>query len=306
MKGFLLTWCLLALVLVLVVAQDEDKPDFAPPQIEDLPTEDHAYQAEINKLMKIIIDSLYSSREIFMRELISNAADALDKIRYNSLSDPAALGEITEFEVRVEIDKENKLIHIRDTGIGMTRDELVANLGSVAKSGTSEFLQKVSSGETQLIGQFGVGFYSAFLVADRVTVTTKNNDDDQYIWTSTYDDSASYAIAKDPRGNTLGRGTVITLHIKEDAAEFLESNRLKNLINKYNEFIQFPVYIWDSYEKEVPVEPEETEDAAADEDGDLAVDEEDEAEEKEPQFTTVTVWDWAGEHCCSHLAQKQV
>ena len=162
-------------------------------------------------MMKLIINSLYRNKEIFLRELISNASDALDKIRLLSLTDKNVLDTNPEMSIRIKVDKENKILSITDTGIGMTKEDLVNNLGTIAKSGTAEFLGKMQDAKSSqemndMIGQFGVGFYSAFLIADTVVVTTKHNKDKQYVWES---DSSSYTIAEDPRGNTLKRGTTI-------------------------------------------------------------------------------------------------
>lgn len=175
-------------------------------------SEKHQFQTEVNRMMKLIINSLYKNKEIFLRELISNASDALDKIRFLSLTDKSVLGDKEELSIRIKIDKENRLLHITDTGIGMTRADLIQFLGTIAKSHTSEFFNKVQEAQqdgdsvSDLIGQFGVGFYSSFLVADKVIVTSKHNDDDQHIWES---DSVSFNVFKDPRGNTLGRGTTV-------------------------------------------------------------------------------------------------
>ncbi len=163
-------------------------------------------------MMKLIINSLYKNKEIFLRELISNASDALDKIRFLSLTDKGVLGDKEELTIRIKIDKDSRMLHITDTGIGMTKTDLVQFLGTIAKSDTSEFLNKVQDAQNEgtsmsdLIGQFGVGFYSSFLVADKVIVTSKHNDDEQHIWES---DSTSFNVFKDPRGNTLGRGTTV-------------------------------------------------------------------------------------------------
>uniref|UniRef100_A0A671RTB4 Endoplasmin n=1 Tax=Sinocyclocheilus anshuiensis TaxID=1608454 RepID=A0A671RTB4_9TELE len=200
--------------------------------------EKHAFQAEVNRMMKLIINSLYKNKEIFLRELISNASDALDKIRLLSLTNEDALS-----------DKEKNMLHITDTGIGMTKEELVKNLGTIAKSGTSEFLNKMTDMQeegqstSELIGQFGVGFYSAFLVADKVIVTSKHNNDTQHIWES---DSNEFSVINDPRGDTLGRGTTITLVMKEEASDYLELETIKNLVRKYSQFINFPIYVWSS------------------------------------------------------------
>merc|ERR1712151_1153838 len=157
-------------------------------------SEKHAFQAEVSRMMKLIINSLYKNKEIFLRELISNSSDALDKIRFLSLTDAGALSATDELTIKVKADKENHALHITDTGVGMTKDDLVKQLGTIAKSGTSEFFAKMQEAGTteqasDLIGQFGVGFYSAFLVADRVVVTSKNNADKQHIWES---DSAEF------------------------------------------------------------------------------------------------------------------
>jgi len=212
------------------------------------------FQAEINRLMGILINSLYSNRDIFLRELISNASDALDKIRFLSLTDKAVLGEgeHSKLEIRILVDKKNRMLHVRDTGIGMSRNDLVNNLGRIAKSGTAEFIEKLSKSDTlsSQIGQFGVGFYSTFLAATTVTVTTKHNDDVQYVWESSDADQGSYTIATDPRGNTLGRGTLVSLHLRPDADEYLDENKLREMIRRYSEFINFPIYLYAPHEKD--------------------------------------------------------
>uniref|UniRef100_A0A672Z7T9 Histidine kinase/HSP90-like ATPase domain-containing protein n=1 Tax=Sphaeramia orbicularis TaxID=375764 RepID=A0A672Z7T9_9TELE len=237
-------------------------------------SEKHAFQAEVNRMMKLIINSLYKNKEIFLRELISNASDALDKIRLLSLTNE-------------DSDKEKNMLHITDTGIGMTKEELVRNLGTIAKSGTSEFLNKMtemqSEGQStsELIGQFGVGFYSAFLVADKVIVTSKHNNGTQHIWES---DSNQFSVIEDPRGDTLGRGTTITLVMKEEATDYLELETIKNLVRKYSQFINFPIYVWAK-------DAEEPEKEAAEDEAE--VEEEDEDKDK-PKTKKVekTVWDW--------------
>lgn len=174
--------------------------------------EKFTFQTEVNRMMKLIINSLYRNKEIFLRELISNASDALDKIRLLSLTDKNVLDTNPELSIRIRADKDNKILSITDSGISMTKNDLINNLGTIAKSGTAEFLGKMTDPDSgkqdmnDLIGQFGVGFYSAFLVANRVVVTTKHNDDKQYIWES---DSSSYSIVEDPRGDTLKRGTTV-------------------------------------------------------------------------------------------------
>ena len=144
----------------------------------DTSAETHEFQAEVGRLMDIIINSLYTQKEIFLREVISNAADALDKLRFISIQSPEILGETKDLEIRVEFDTEAKTVTVRDTGIGMTRSDLIQNLGTIAKSGTTQFIEAIKGGNLNLIGQFGVGFYSTFLAGQKVTVVTKNNDDE--------------------------------------------------------------------------------------------------------------------------------
>jgi len=264
--------------------------------------EKHQFKAEVDRMMKLIVNSLYQNKSVFLRELISNASDALDKIRFMALTDKEVLNTNPELVIRVKADKENKRLHISDSGIGMTKEDLVKNLGSIAKSGTSEFLSKMQDASSKvemndLIGQFGVGFYSAFLVADKVIVTSKNNDDKQWIWES---DSQEFSVVEDPRGDTLKRGTHITLVLKEEASDYLETDSLKELIHKYSQFINFPIYLWASKTETVeePIEDEAEEKPAAEEeekseDEDAAV-EDDNSEDKEAKTKKVekTVWDW--------------
>lgn len=165
--------------------------------------------------MDILINSLYSQKEIFLREVISNASDALDKIRFMSLSDPDILGETKQLEIRIEVNEEEKYIQFRDTGVGMTRSELIQNLGTVAKSGTTSYLSALKEGKINLIGQFGVGFYSTFLVGRKIVVISKSNKDKQHIWVS--ESAASFTVEEDPEGDTLGRGTIVRIYLKEDS-----------------------------------------------------------------------------------------
>ncbi|MEQ2302602.1 hypothetical protein AMECASPLE_008293 [Ameca splendens] len=269
-------------------------------QIKELreKSEKHAFQAEVNRMMKLIINSLYKNKEIFLRELISNASDALDKIRLLSLTNEAALAANEELTIKIKSDKEKNMLHITDTGIGMTKEELVKNLGTIAKSGTSEFLNKMtemqSEGQStsELIGQFGVGFYSAFLVADKVIVTSKHNNDTQHIWES---DSNQFSVIEDPRGDTLGRGTTITLVLKEEASDFLELETIKNLVKKYSQFINFPIYVWASKTETVeePIEDDAEEPEKETSEDEAEVEEEEEDKDK-PKTKKVekTVWDW--------------
>jgi len=230
---------------------------FSEKQIHEIEgkAEKHEYQAEISKLMSILVDNLYENKDIFMRELISNANDALDKIRFQSLRDPKVLDQgPRELQIFIDVNEEQRTITITDTGIGMTKRDLVENLGKIAKSGTNEFRQLINSGDSSMIGQFGVGFYSSFLVADKVTVISKHNSDQkQWIWIS--DSSSHYTIVEDPRGVTLGRGTQIILHLKEKGYQYLDRDRLIAIIRHYSMFVDFPVKIWHHHE----VTTEETE-----------------------------------------------
>merc|ERR1719217_1095654 len=261
-------------------------------------SEKHEFQAEVNRLMDIIINSLYTEKQVFLRELISNAADALEKARFHSVQDEAYLGDVKDLEIKIEHDPEAKTISIIDTGVGMSKADLINNLGTVAKSGTTNFLEAMAEGsDTNLIGQFGVGFYSAFLVADKVSVTSKCNDDaTQHVWESSAD--ASFTVVADPRGNTLGRGSRVTLHLKEDAHDYLSEDKLKETAKKYSQFIQFPIYV--KVKKEVDAEAEEDDDDDKDDEEEEKKDDvetkdddekEDEEEEKKPKKKTVYEWE---------------
>merc|ERR1719236_246351 len=259
-------------------------------------SEKHEFQAEVSRLMDIIINSLYTDKQVFLRELISNSADALEKARFHSVQDEAYLGDTKDLEVKIEFDADAKTISLIDTGVGMTKADLINNLGTVAKSGTTNFLEAMAEGgDANLIGQFGVGFYSAFLVADKVTVTSKCNDDaTQHVWESTAD--ASFTVVDDPRGNTLGRGTRVTLHLKEDAHDFLSEDKLKETSKKFSQFIQYPIYMKVKKEVDADVEEDDDDEDKDDEekdDVDVKDDDEDkDDDEKEKKPTKKTVFEW--------------
>jgi len=200
------------------------------------------FQTEVRQLLQLMIHSLYSNKEIFLRELISNASDAADKLRFEALANPELLADDTDLGISIEVDKEGRTLTVVDNGIGMSRDELIDNLGTIAKSGTAEFLQHMTGDkkhDAHLIGQFGVGFYSAFIVADKVSVETRRaglDADAAVRWESAGE--GEFTIENIERES---RGTRVTLHLKEDESEFAESFRIESLIRKYSDHIGFPV-----------------------------------------------------------------
>ncbi|MBA0711356.1 hypothetical protein Golax_010550 [Gossypium laxum] len=226
----------------------------AEKEAEETSGEKFEYQAEVSRLLDLIVHSLYSHKEVFLRELVSNASDALDKLRFLSVTEPSLLGDSGELEIRIKPDPDNGTITITDTGIGMTKEELIDCLGTIAQSGTSKFLKALKENkdlgaDNGLIGQFGVGFYSAFLVAEKVVVSTKSpKSDKQYVWEAVAD-SSSYVIREetDPE-NIL---------VRDDKYEFSDPTRIQNLVKNYSQFVSFPIYTWQEKSRTVEVEEEE-------------------------------------------------
>jgi molecular chaperone HtpG len=207
------------------------------------------FQAEVSKLLDLMANSLYSEREIFLRELISNSADACEKLRYEALSKKGLLGKEKELKINIRVSKKKKIIEVEDNGIGMSRQDLIDNLGTIARSGTNKFIEamKTKKGDDlSSIGQFGVGFYSSYMVADSVKVLSKSAElEESFLWSSKGKDN--YIVESFSKEN---RGTIVTLNIKKDSDEFLDSFRLRSIITKYSNYIPFPIYLKDLDNKE--------------------------------------------------------
>ncbi|HEY9110754.1 MAG TPA: molecular chaperone HtpG [Rhodanobacteraceae bacterium] len=224
--------------------------------------ETRPFEAEVAQVLRLVTHSLYSHKEIFLRELVSNASDACDKLRFEAIGKPELLGEDSELHIDVEFDKDAKTITVRDNGIGMSRDEAVANLGSIASSGTRRFLESLSGeqqADARLIGQFGVGFYSAFVVADKVTVLSRRaGSKDGVCWES--DGQGEYSLAAE---DVAARGTSVILHLKDDNTEFLDNWKLRDLIRKYSDHVAFPIRMHKQKDGKPAAEWETINDASA-------------------------------------------
>ena len=212
------------------------------------------FQTEVSQLLKLMINSVYSEKEVFVRELVSNASDACDKLRYLANTKEKLIKDDPNFKIQITIDKKSSLISISDNGVGMNKKDLVSNLGTIARSGTAHFLKELSESKTKdlsLIGQFGVGFYSAFMVASQTKVITRKAGENK-IWVWTSDGESSFTIEETEDASLIAsnRGTTIELTLTKDSKEYLDKDRIQNIIRRYSDHISIPIYISDGTEKE--------------------------------------------------------
>src|SRR5699024_6864314 len=215
----------------------------------DQTVETHGFQAEVKQLLQLMIHSMYSNKEVFLRELVSNASDALDTLRFEGVKNDSLFEDDPELKIRIDFDKETRTVTVTDNGIGMTREQVIERIGTIAKSGTRSFLDSLSGDQkkdAQLIGQFGVGFYSAFIIADKVTLTTRRGGSDEATrWVS--DGGGEYTLES---VNQAARGTEVVLHLRADEDEFLDGWRLRHLVRTYSDHIAFPILMREQLSEE--------------------------------------------------------